>query len=188
MPHPPAGRRVPARPRAARRGLVRSARALAAAALLLLTGAFALPATAQAQTPSTDATLSGGTVMGAGRTLVSFTPDQHSYPSQDHISPPSVSRSTTEVTFAPETNHAEATVHYFKETVQLTDSSMDPDFQVMLLEGVNEITVRVTAQDGTTLAGLHREVETAGRPHRGRDAECAVGHRRRYRADNGFRL
>ena len=41
----PAG---PARPRAARRGLVRSARALAAAALLALSGALALPVTAQA--------------------------------------------------------------------------------------------------------------------------------------------
>ena len=40
----------PARPPAARRGLVRSARALAAAALLALAGTLALPATAQAQT------------------------------------------------------------------------------------------------------------------------------------------
>ena len=37
----------------ARRGLVRSARALAGAALLALTGALALPATAEAQTPTT---------------------------------------------------------------------------------------------------------------------------------------
>ena len=48
MHPPPTGRRVPARPRLATRGLVRSARALAAAALLALIGALALPATAQA--------------------------------------------------------------------------------------------------------------------------------------------
>ena len=40
----------PARPAGARRGLVRSARALAVAALLALSGALALPATAQEQT------------------------------------------------------------------------------------------------------------------------------------------
>ena len=50
MHPPPAGRRGPARPRLARRGLVRSVRALAAAALLALSGALALPATAQEQT------------------------------------------------------------------------------------------------------------------------------------------
>ena len=46
----PAG---PARLCGARRGLVRSARALAAAALLVLSGALALPAPAQAQTVTT---------------------------------------------------------------------------------------------------------------------------------------
>ena len=42
----------PARPRLTRRGLARSARALAAAVLLALSGALALPATAQAQNVS----------------------------------------------------------------------------------------------------------------------------------------
>ena len=149
-------------------------------------GAFALPATAQAQTPSTDATLSGGTVTDAGRSLVSFSPNQHTYPSQDHISPSTVARSTTEVTFAPETSHAAATVQYFKGTVQLTDASTDPDFQVMLLEGTNEITVRVTAEDRMTSQDYTvrlRRFEALSE-----DAECAVGHGRRFRAGDEFRL
>ena len=48
----------PARLCPARRGLLRSARMLAAAALLALTGALALPGTAEAQTDTTAPTLS----------------------------------------------------------------------------------------------------------------------------------
>ena len=50
----------------ARRGLFRSARALAAAALLALTGALALPATAEAQTDNTAPTLSDASVSNSG--------------------------------------------------------------------------------------------------------------------------
>ncbi len=50
----------------ARRGLFRSARALAAAALLALTGALALPATAEAQTDNTAPTLSAASVSNYG--------------------------------------------------------------------------------------------------------------------------
>ena len=51
----------------ARRGLFRSARALAAAALLALTGALALPATAEAQTEDNTApTLSDASVSNSG--------------------------------------------------------------------------------------------------------------------------
>ena len=54
----------------ARRGLVRSARALAAAALLALSGALALPSTAEAQTDNTAPTLSSAAVLLSGTSIL----------------------------------------------------------------------------------------------------------------------
>ena len=64
---PAAGRAAgPARLSGARHGLVRSARALAAAALLALSGTLALPATAEAQTEVWSATLTVGAGASVG--------------------------------------------------------------------------------------------------------------------------
>ena len=61
----------------ARRGLVRSVRALAAAALLALVGALALPATAQAQAPDTTAPtlISASVGRSGGTTTLRFSED-----------------------------------------------------------------------------------------------------------------
>ena len=68
MAHPPPARSAGfARLRPVRRGLVRSARALAAVALLALSAALALPATAQAQ--ADPPTLSSASVTGTGDTV-----------------------------------------------------------------------------------------------------------------------
>ena len=94
---------------------------------------------------STDATLSGGTVKAGSTTLVTFASGTTSYTA-------SVANNVEEVTFAPTTNHGEATVRYLKGTDVLTDAdSMDDGFQVgSLAVGANAITVEVTAEDGTT--------------------------------------
>ena len=93
---------------------------------------------------STDATLSGGTVKAGSTTLVTFASGTTSYTA-------SVANGVDEVTFAPTTNHASATVRYLKGTDVLTDvDSTDDGHQVTLDVGTNAITVEVTAEDGTT--------------------------------------
>ena len=128
-----------------RRGLVRSARALAVAALLALSGALALPAAAQ--TPSTDATLSELS-LGPGVTLdPTFSPTQGLYHAD-------VAHTTTEVTVTATTNHAEATFVYVDQSVTvLADADdMEDGHQVALGDGFNVFGVKVTAEDETTVA------------------------------------
>ena len=99
-------------------------------------------------TPSTDATLSGGTVKDGSTTLVTFASGTTAYTA-------SVANGVDEVTFAPTTNHAEATVEYLLgdagDEDDLEDAdAMEDDFQVALAVGANRIVVSVTAEDGTT--------------------------------------
>ena len=98
--------------------------------------------------PSTDATLSGGTVTGGGTTLVTFASDTTTYTA-------SVANSVDEVTVAPTTNHASSTVEYLLGDAGDEDDLEDADdmedgFQVPLAVGANRIVVSVIAEDGTT--------------------------------------
>ena len=107
-------------------------------------------------TLSTDATLSGGTVKDGSTTLVTFASGTTAYTA-------SVANGVDEVTFAPTTNHASATVRYLKGTDVLTDvDSTDDGHQVTLDVGTNAITVEVTAEDGTTTQTYTVTVTRAG--------------------------
>ena len=106
--------------------------------------------TAVSATPtlSTDATLSGGTVKAGSTTLVTFASGTYTYTA-------SVANGVEEVTVAPVTNHASATVGYLLgdagDEDDLEDAdAMEDDFQVALAVGANRIVVSVTAEDGTT--------------------------------------
>ena len=99
-------------------------------------------------TLSTDATLSGGTVTAGSTTLVTFASGTYTYTA-------SVANGVEEVTVAPVTNHASATVGYLLgdagDEDDLEDAdAMEDDFQVALAVGANRIVVSVTAEDGTT--------------------------------------
>ena len=103
-----------------------------------------------------DATLSGGTVNDGSTTLVTFASGTATYTA-------SVANGVDEVTFAPTTNHASATVRYLKGTDVLTDvDSTDDGHQVTLDVGTNAITVEVTAEDGTTTQTYTVTVTRAG--------------------------
>ena len=106
------------------------------------------PAAGGTPTVSTDATLSGGTVKAGSTTLVTFASGTATYTA-------SVANGVEEVTFAPTTNHASATVDYFLgddgDEDELEDADdMEDGFQVPLAVGANRIDVFVTAEDGTT--------------------------------------
>ena len=109
-----------------------------------------LNGTAVSDTPtlSTDATLSALSVTGGGSELVTFASGTYTYTA-------SVANGVEEVTVAPVTNHASATVGYLLgdagDEDDLEDAdAMEDDFQVALAVGANRIVVSVTAEDGTT--------------------------------------
>ena len=133
----------PARPAGARRGLVRSARALAAAALLALSGALALPPSAQAQTVTTLVSNIGQGV--TGQTNVSDRSISQRFDTGDNGN----GYTLTGVDLVSESSDA------FAAQVCETDSSGHPTSTCWALEAPGtfvEGTVSFAAPAGTTLA------------------------------------
>ena len=95
--------------------------------------------------PSTDATLSDLTVTGGGSDLVTFVSGTTSYTA-------SVVSAVDEVTVTPSKGDAGASIDYLDADGVVIDDADEAEngFQVPLAVGVNAITVRVTAEDGTT--------------------------------------
>ena len=93
---------------------------------------------------SMDATLSGLTVTAGGSDLATFVSGTTSYTA-------SVANTVAEVTVTPTTTDDGATIEYLDESdMTLADAGTAAGHQVTLAEGDNVITVRVTAEDGTT--------------------------------------
>ena len=121
-------------PRGGRRGLVRSARVLAAAALLALSGALALPATAEAR-QSDDATLSALVVNDGSTDLPlepTFKPSTARFIDEYYVD---VSHDVATVTVTATPNHSGATVEY------------SPSNPVSLEVGYQTIRIDVTSED-----------------------------------------
>ena len=95
--------------------------------------------------PSTDATLSDLTVTAGGSDLVTFVSGTTSYTA-------SVVSAVDEVTVTPSKGDAGASIDYLDADGAVIDDADEAEngFQVPLAVGVNAITVRVTAEDGTT--------------------------------------
>ncbi len=121
------------------------------------TGTYTLSVHDITPPPSTDATLSALSVTGGGSELITdFASGTTNYPL-------SVANGVDEVTFAPTTNHAGATVQYLgRGAVTLTDADdMEDGFQVALDVGLNLLTLYVLAEDGTTIRVYYVNVTRA---------------------------
>ena len=111
--------------------------------------------------PSTDATLSALSVTGGGSELITdFTSGTLDYSA-------SVGNSVDEVTFAPTTNHGEATVQYFDAEVRvLTDADdMEDGFQIELAVGSNYDPIVGDGRRRHQPESLHRERDAGGGLH-----------------------